>query len=85
MLNDVLRAFETLSVEQREALWLVAASGFSYEEAAELCGVSLGTIKSRMNRGRNALSAHLGFAEDAILDMMDQKTAQSMPDSNDAA
>jgi RNA polymerase sigma-70 factor (ECF subfamily) len=42
--------------DQREALILVAASGFSYEEAAEICGVAVGTIKSRVNRARNRLA-----------------------------
>ena len=78
MLGDVLRAFDMLSVDQREALWLVAASGFSYEEAAEACGVSLGTIKSRMNRARNALAAHFGVDEGGYLDMFDADLPQSV-------
>ena len=41
--------------EHREALILVGAAGLSYEEAAEICGCALGTIKSRVNRAR----AHL--------------------------
>ena len=88
MLNDVIRAFDRLSVEQREAIWLVAASGFSYEEAAEMCGVSLGTIKSRMNRGRSALSAHFGFDAEAYHDMIDAQATLTTPevsDANDAA
>ena len=40
---------------QREALILVGAGGFAYEEAAEICGVAVGTIKSRVARGRTAL------------------------------
>ena len=85
MLNDVIRAFDTLSVEQREAIWLIAASGFSYEEAAEMCGVSLGTIKSRMNRGRGALAAHFGFGDETYHDMIDAPSSQGAPDANDAA
>jgi RNA polymerase sigma-70 factor (ECF subfamily) len=42
-------------VEHREALILVGAAGLSYEEAAEICGCALGTIKSRVNRARNRL------------------------------
>ena len=42
---------------QREALILVGAGGFAYEEAAEICGVAVGTIKSRVARGRVALEA----------------------------
>jgi RNA polymerase sigma-70 factor (ECF subfamily) len=42
---------------QREALILVGAGGFAYEEAAEICGCAVGTIKSRVARGRVALEA----------------------------
>ncbi|CAN7332289.1 sigma-70 family RNA polymerase sigma factor [Phenylobacterium sp. LjRoot164] len=41
--------------EHREALILVGAAGLSYEEAAEICGCALGTIKSRVNRARARL------------------------------
>ena len=41
---------------QREALLLVAASGFSYGEAAAICGVAVGTIKSRVSRARQLLA-----------------------------
>ncbi len=50
--------------DQREALILVGAAGFSYEEAAEICGCAVGTIKSRVNRARNRLADMLGLAED---------------------
>lgn len=49
-------ALGTLPSDQREALILVGASGFSYEEAAEICGCAVGTIKSRVNRARNRLA-----------------------------
>ncbi len=42
--------------DQREALVLVGAAGFSYEEAAEISGCAVGTIKSRVNRARNRLA-----------------------------
>ena len=48
-------ALNQLPVEHREALVLVGAAGLSYEEAAEICGCALGTIKSRVNRARNRL------------------------------
>ena len=51
-------ALSKLPEDQREALILVGASGFSYEEAAEICGCAVGTIKSRVNRARTRL-AHL--------------------------
>jgi RNA polymerase sigma-70 factor (ECF subfamily) len=54
-LKEFLDAFAQLPVEQREVLALVGASGFSYKEAAQMCGVDIGTIKSRTSRGRAKL------------------------------
>ncbi len=56
-LGDVERALQHLPASQREALILVGAGGFAYEEAAEICGVAVGTIKSRVARGRVALES----------------------------
>ncbi|WP_353203180.1 sigma-70 family RNA polymerase sigma factor [Sphingomonas sp.] len=56
-LGDMQRALLQLPQPQREALILVGAGGFAYEEAAEICGVAVGTIKSRVARGRVALEA----------------------------
>lgn len=56
-LGDMQRALLHLPQPQREALILVGAGGFAYEEAAEICGVAVGTIKSRVARGRVALEA----------------------------
>ncbi len=58
-LSDMQRALMHLPQPQREALILVGAGGFAYEEAAEICGVAVGTIKSRVARGRVALEALL--------------------------
>lgn len=52
---DFSEAFEKLPDDQREALVLIGAEGFSYEEAALMCGCAVGTIKSRVNRARNKL------------------------------
>jgi len=54
-LGDLRRALLHLPQPQREALILVGAGGFAYEEAAEICGCAVGTIKSRVARGRVAL------------------------------
>ena len=54
-------ALTKLPSDQREALILVGASGFSYEEAAEICGCAVGTIKSRVNRARTRLSQLLSL------------------------
>ena len=56
-LADMQRALLQLPQPQREALILVGAGGFAYEEAAEICKVAVGTIKSRVARGRVALEA----------------------------
>ena len=45
---DFKGAFEQLADEHREALILVGANGFSYDDAAEMCGVATGTMKSRV-------------------------------------
>jgi RNA polymerase sigma-70 factor, ECF subfamily len=57
-------ALQRLPDEHREALVLVGGAGLTYEEAAEVCGCALGTIKSRVNRARNRLLKLLD-AEDA--------------------
>ena len=54
--QDLRAALSHLAVEQREALLLVAAQGFSYEEAADICGTRIGTIKSRVHRARAELA-----------------------------
>jgi RNA polymerase sigma-70 factor (ECF subfamily) len=61
-------ALDQLPHEHREALILVGAAGLSYEEAAEICGCALGTIKSRVNRARNRLLKvmEIDHASDAI-------------------
>jgi RNA polymerase sigma-70 factor, ECF subfamily len=55
-LEDFKRALAQLSSDHREALLLVGAEGFSYEEAAEICGCAIGTVKSRVNRARVRLA-----------------------------
>jgi len=54
-LNELRRGLDSLKDDQREALILVGASGLSYEEAAEICGCAIGTIKSRVSRARKSL------------------------------
>lgn len=50
------KAFAQLSAERREALTLIGALGLTYEEAAETCGVAVGTMKSRVGRARSELA-----------------------------
>ncbi|MBM6583463.1 sigma-70 family RNA polymerase sigma factor [Microvirga sp. BT689] len=59
MLQDLQQALVRLPPDQREALLLVAERGGSYDHVAALCGVAVGTIKSRVNRARNQLSEML--------------------------
>jgi RNA polymerase sigma-70 factor (ECF subfamily) len=63
-LDEVRRAMDMLPADQREALILIGAAGMSYEEAAEVTGAALGTIKSRVSRARDRLA--LIFAEGKI-------------------
>jgi RNA polymerase sigma-70 factor (ECF subfamily) len=63
---DFRDALQQLSPDQREALILVGASGMSYEEAAEICGCAVGTMKSRVNRARNRLATLLAVGSDEI-------------------
>lgn len=64
-LTDMQQALGQLPVDQREALLLVSASDMSYEEAAAICGVAVGTIKSRVNRARARLADLLQLKEGA--------------------
>lgn len=64
-LLDLRDALQKLPLDQREALILVAASGMSYEEAAEICACAPGTMKSRVNRARARLSELLSASGDA--------------------
>lgn len=57
---DFQRVFARLPDDQKEALILIGAEGFSYEEAALMCGCAVGTVKSRVNRARVKLCEMLG-------------------------
>jgi RNA polymerase sigma-70 factor (ECF subfamily) len=60
--KDLLAALQKLPRDQREALLLVGAQGLSYEEAAQIAGVAVGTIKSRVHRARGNLARQLGVS-----------------------
>lgn len=80
-LDDFKAALETLPEDQREAIILIGASGFSYEEAAEICGCAVGTIKSRVSRARTRLadilkvSGEADYGPDAIASQVLGSTA----------
>lgn len=68
-LDELRRAMLLLPDEQREALVLVGAAGCSYEEAAEMCGCPVGTVKSRVSRARrhiDRIMAEAAVPKDAI-------------------
>jgi RNA polymerase sigma-70 factor (ECF subfamily) len=98
-LGDMQRALLHLPQPQREALILVGAGGFAYEEAAEICNVAVGTIKSRVARGRVALESilsgtdlasrqhapdnHGRTALDTIMDEVDELSGEHSPRPDD--
>lgn len=61
-ISDVGRAMDRLPAEQREAIALVLVEGFAYREAAEILDIPMGTLTSRLVRGREALMRELGEA-----------------------
>lgn len=61
-LQDFRKALDALPDDQREAITLVGALGVSYEEAAEICGCAVGTIKSRVSRARKGLQVSLNVS-----------------------
>jgi RNA polymerase sigma-70 factor (ECF subfamily) len=75
-------ALAKLPPDQREALVLVGASGFSYEEAAQICGSAVGTIKSRVNRARTRLAELLVI--DGTSELGPDSTTQAVLTGHDA-
>src|SRR4029079_18480220 len=75
-MREFLGALQVLPPEQREALILVGASGLSYEEAAEVIGTRVGTVKSRVSRARARLETLIEGGEGFNRD--DSAVAKSM-------
>lgn len=73
--EDFRVALQKLPTDQREALILIGAEGFSYDEAAIISGCAVGTIKSRVNRARCRLNELLGLRP------TDRYCADPMPDA----
>ena len=74
-LDELRQALTMLPSEQREALILVGAGGFAYEEAAEICGCAVGTVKSRVSRARRALQ---GILEEGAYDRDGKPAGEAM-------
>ena len=75
--QELKRCMAMLSREHREILILVGASGFSYEEAAEICGCAVGTIKSRLSRGRQELFAMMMDSDDNTRRLIEKRLKAS--------
>lgn len=56
---EMVKALDKLPADQRQAMLLIGLDGSSYEEAARTCNCAIGTVKSRVARGRAVLSAML--------------------------
>lgn len=65
-MRDVEKALQKLPAEQREILMIVGAGGASYEEAAEVTGCAIGTVKSRLARGRAALASLINAPDEPL-------------------
>ena len=75
VLDELRLGLRMLPLEQREALILVGAGGFAYEEAAEICGCAVGTVKSRVSRARKALQ---GILESGAYDRDGRSAGEAM-------
>jgi RNA polymerase sigma-70 factor (ECF subfamily) len=75
---DLRIALQQLPDDQREAVVLVGASGFSYQEVAEICHVPVGTVKSRVNRARTKLAVLLGNSPPAPAEPERQEDVRQM-------
>ena len=75
-LADFRKALIRLSPDQREALLLVGAEGFSYEEAAEISGCAVGTVKSRVNRARGRLAQLMSIG--SVQDLAPERASQGI-------
>jgi RNA polymerase sigma-70 factor (ECF subfamily) len=62
-LFELDRAMGQIGEEHRQVILLIGLEGMSYEQAAEILGVPVGTVRSRLSRGRNALRAAMGVSE----------------------
>jgi len=74
---DLRIALQQLPADQREAVVLVGASGFSYQEVADICHVPVGTVKSRVNRARNKLALLLGNSAELERELGERPTDES--------
>jgi len=77
-LKDLASALAKLPADQREALVLVGAEGFSYEDAATIAGCAVGTVKSRVNRARGKLAELMSAPSEAAQAPPDDEKAENL-------
>lgn len=70
-MRDFYRALARLPAAQRETLMLLGAAGYSHDEAAAICGVAPGTIKSRANRARRRLAELMDLGDGGAVPLTD--------------
>jgi RNA polymerase sigma-70 factor (ECF subfamily) len=75
ILGETLRAFDALPYDQRAVLHLVVVEGTSYAEAAQILNVPVGTVMSRLSRGRQALRAPVPSSSTAHLKLVSDRDA----------
>lgn len=63
---DLVRAMRALPVDFRQAIYLIDVAGYSYRETATIMGTPIGTVMSRLHRGRASLRAHLKLARPVV-------------------
>lgn len=68
IMSDIQRALNKLAPEHREILLMIGIAELSYEEAAAVCDVPIGTVKSRLNRARAKLAENLGLTSVSDID-----------------
>jgi RNA polymerase sigma-70 factor (ECF subfamily) len=79
-LMDISKALAALPAAQRSTLLLIALQGLSYEETAKITGVPVGTVRSRLSRGRSALTAMMNGVtcdEQASAEKSDEQAARA--------
>ena len=78
-LKDLAKALAQLPADQREALILVGAEGFSYEEAASISGCAVGTVKSRVNRARAKLAQLMASPDNDVEHALTEEDGEDPP------
>ena len=73
-LKDLERAIAKLPIEQRQVILLVGLEGMPYDEVASILNVPVGTVRSRLSRGRDLLRYRMG--------MQEQRSPQHVPEKH---